>query len=141
MLYVAIFGMIYAFFKSVFEIVKFLYWKRKGFFVATVKELKRKEINYENEKKGKISTIEYIYILDVCNDGKLSSVNYTETVAGDNPSKTQLNSSLPVFVDFEEKEARNAEELKKSARQWPICLAISVVVVILLVFIAGITAD
>ena len=135
---VAMLGILFFLYKSIQSIVLFFIWKNKINTVGTIKALKDKKVNYENEKK-KISSIDYVYEMEIKEAGKEYTVEYIEYVGGDKPSKIQLNQSFPVYFDLENMQVRDMEKMKKDMWQYPLgilmCAAILAVCCIIAVAI------
>jgi hypothetical protein len=134
---VAMLGMVYCIFKSIVSLIKFFIWKNKINAIGVVEKLKSKDINYENYKKKKISSICYTYSISVNDNGNTYSVDYVETVFGDNLSKVVLNSSIPVFVDVNKKIAKNAKDMKNQIWQWSVGFLSSAAVFIVCIIIVA----
>lgn len=128
---VAMLGILIFLYKSIQSIILFFIWKNKINTVGTIKALKDKKVNYENEKKKKISSIDYVYEMEIKEAGKEYTVEYIESIGGDKPSKIQLNHSFPVYFDLENMQVRDMEKMKKDMWQYPLgilmCVAILVV--------------
>ena len=128
---VAMLGMLYCIYKSIVSVVNFFVWKNKFNTTGIVKELKSENVNYENDKKKKIASIEYTYSVNINDGGNAYLVDYVETVSGDKPSKIALNSSIPVFVDTDKKVAKSEKDMKDQIWQWPLGFLLCTVILII----------
>ncbi len=127
----AMMGILVFLYKSIQSIVLFFIWKNKINTVGTIKALKDTKVDYKNEKKKKISSIDYVYEMEIKEADKEYTVEYIESVGGDKPSEIQLNQSFPVYFDLENMQVRDMEKIKKDMWQYPLgilmCVAILVV--------------
>ncbi len=137
---VAMLGILIFLYKSIQSIILFFIWKDKINTVGTIKALKDKKIDYKDEKKKKISSIDYVYEMEIKEAGKEYTVEYIDPVGGDKPSNIQLNQSFPVYFDLENMQVRNMEKMKKDMWQYPLgilmCAAILAVCCIIAVAIS-----
>lgn len=134
---VAMLGMIYCIYKTIVSAVNFFIWKRKINTIGIVEELKSKNINYENDKKKKIGSVDYTYTIRVNDGGNTYWVDYVETISGNKPSKIVLNSTLPVFVDTDKKVAKSAKDMKDQIWQWPLGFLFCTAMLIVCFIIVG----
>ena len=136
---VAFLGILIFLYKSIKSIALFFIWKDKINTVGTIKALKERKINYKDETSNKISSINYVYEMEIKEAGKEYSVEYIETVSGRKPSNILLNQSFPVYFDLKNMQVRNMDKIKKDIWQNPlgvlICAAVLAVCCIIVVAI------
>ena len=132
---VAMLGILVFLYKSIQSIVLFFIWKNKINTVGTIKVLKNKKFNFTNDKKEKISSIDYVYEMEINESGKDYTVEYIVPVSGDKSSKIQINQSIPVYFDLDKMQVRAMDKLKKDIWQYPLgilmCVAILVICLII----------
>ena len=132
---VSLLGAIICLYKSIQSIIVFFIWKNKINTLGTVKKLKDKKVNYENDKKKKISSVDYIYELQIEEAGKEYIVEYIETISGNKPSKLQLDKSFPVYFDLNNMQVRAVENLKKDLWQYPLGILMGIAIFMLCLFV------
>lgn len=111
-------GMVISLVKTIITLIKFFFWNSKTKTIGKIVKFKDKIIKYENEKKGKISIVNYLYTIEYEIDGNKHQIGYKEEFSKDKPSKLRVGEEMHIYVNEKTLQIQNIKDLKKELIGW-----------------------
>lgn len=113
-------GMVISLVKTIITVIKFFFWNSKTKTIGKIVKFKDKIIKYENKKKGKISSVKYLYTVEYEINGNKHQIGYDEEFSKDKPSKLQVGGEMPIYVNEKTLQVQNVKDLKQELIGWPL---------------------
>ena len=129
--------MFFIIYKTVASFVTFIILRSKVNTVGTIKELKEKRYIYKDEKKKKISSKEYVYVVALDYNGAEKLVEYSEIVSKKGKSEFDVNSTFKLYYNPKKNTVKNAAELKRALWIWPLATLFSAALLVLAMFLVA----
>lgn len=134
-------GMAICFVKTIIAIIKFLFWNSKTKTIGEIVKFKDKIIKYENEKKGKISFVKYLYTIEYEINGNKHQIGYDEKFLKDKPSKLKVGDEIPIYVNEKTLQVQNVKDLKQELIGWPLVFIGLFIFLIIIIFVMALISN